>query len=219
MFFTLFFSVFLCGLVISQDFGNNEYNQYSNVNSLVIKFQPYQFYYGSLPLVGEYGLIVEKKIGQKSSLVVEAAYLANGLFYLSLYADSLKAAGDDRITMNGVRVQLSYRFYLTRKEFPEGLFIAPHVSYATCKYSTVQQKILDNYLQGIHIDYSAIAGWQFTRGRFALDSFIGLTYRDRRWVEKYSKNVNLIDEEEIKEMYIFNSTIRPKFGFSLGFTL
>jgi len=206
--------------ITNKDFGDpaiisQKYNK-------LVKFQPGKFFYGSLPLVGEYGFALERKIDMKFSMQGEAAYLGNGLLYLVVYNNdtSMKSANEPRMTMNGFRVQGSLRYYFTKKAAPEGLFIAPHFSYATCKYSTTALKNKGQYIQATHIDYSLIAGWQHVyNDKISFEIFFGATYRNKTWVDKSLNGTKVLNTDDIKGMYLFQSNIRPKFGMTLGFVL
>jgi hypothetical protein len=172
-----------------------------------------------MPLTGEYGFSVEQKAGLKTSFQADIAYLGNGLLYLSVYtSDTTQTASQERITMIGFRAQASYRFYFGKKFAPEGWYFAPHISYARARYSTATARQSGSYIQGTHVDYSFIAGHQFVWGRFAMDIYAGITYRQRYWAEKNYQNISAFTQQEIEDMYIISSPIRPKIGFSLGRT-
>jgi hypothetical protein len=222
-FFILFlifcFSIsFVCGQIYSsKDFGDTKIQ--SNYGK-IIKISPMQFWYGNMPLTGEYGFSVEQKTGLRTSFQGDIAYLGNGLLYLLVYAsDTTQTAQQDRITMMGFRVQAAYRIYLGKKFAPEGFYIAPHISLARCRYSDHAALQKGEYSLGTHLDCSLIAGKQFVWRRFVMDISAGITYRQKTWVDKSNQKITAWNQTDIESMYpFFPGNLRPRINFSLGRT-
>ncbi len=200
----------------AEDFGDTK--KFSNFGK-IIKISPLQFFYGNMPLTGEYGFSVEQKAGLHTSFQGDIAYLGNGLLYLMAYtSDTTQTTQQERITMIGFRAQAAYRIYIGKKFAPQSWYFAPHISYARARYSTATARQSNFYIQATHIDYSFILGHQFIWGRFAMDINAGITYRQRYWAEKNYQTAKPLSQQDIEDMYIFTGTIRPKIGFSLGRT-
>jgi hypothetical protein len=202
----------------SQYFDDDDFGDKKTVSNYgrITKLSPFALFYGSMPLTGEYGLSFEQKTGLKTSFQGDIAYLGNGLLYLMVFASD--TTNSDRLKMSGFRAQASFRYYLGKKQACNGWYIAPHVSFARCRYTDASSKQSGYYLQGTHIDYSAILGRQFVWGRFVMDLNFGITYRDRIWFEKNYNSAQTLNRKDFEDLYMIPGSVRPRIGFSLGRT-
>jgi len=186
-----------------------------NTFGSIVKISPLSFYWGSVPLTGEYGLGLEYKAGIKSSIELKGAYVTKGILYL-LIESELYEPNEPRLTMNGFRFQFDYRYYPTKKGAFKGLFVAPLFSYTTVNFSDEISKQSGYYLKVNHFEYALIAGYQFIFGRFAMEAYAGIKYRDIHWVENSYSGVSTISLDELGDFYYLNQPILPMIGISLG---
>jgi hypothetical protein len=75
--------------------------------------------------VGGFEMGFEKVTQQKESFYIQAGY------YLSQAAGSLDVKDDGYSNMNGVRLELQYRFYRKSNNYIKNIFIAPFVNFKT----------------------------------------------------------------------------------------
>lgn len=188
---------------------------------LVVKLSPQHIILGGLPLTGEYGAFVERRVGQKMAVEAGLAYAGKNMMTFMIEADTAYSGGSPVLGVNGFRVQGLYKFYLNRKDKNSGLFVAPHFSYSSVKYT---EKFAgggssDYYIQGIHTDFGLIGGFRFAFGRFSMEPYIGGGYRDKHWIEKNYKGVWVFTQEEIEGFYIFPGNVLFKMGIKLGIAL
>jgi len=188
-----------------------------NNYGMIIKIAPFPTYWGTIPLTGEYGFALEKKTGLKNSLEFKAAYIGKGLLFMSLAESDTSFAGYNDLSIVGFRLQVNYRFYI--KQASKGLFFAPVFSYANVKFSNAYNPASPYNIKAQHFDYSAVLGYQFIWGRFAMDVFGGLTYRQRYWIDNSQGKNKPFTEQEMNDMYFWSSPFRPKLGFLIGYTL
>jgi hypothetical protein len=121
------------------------------------------------------------------------------------------------LTANGIRMQLSHRFYLlNRYNFaPVGLYVAPHVSYGTVKVSTKHFSSRDVYLRITHFNINLLSGWQWVyHNNYTLDVFLGLGYKDNIWEEHDSQSTISLDNDDVGGWYSGN--VKFTIGFHVG---
>ena len=212
--FVLMFSFFS---VQGQDFDtdydiNPEYG-------LTVKISPQHFFWGGLPLVGEYGVYIERRITQKSAVEGGLAYLGKGLMLLSMEAEESYNSNNRILGMSGFRVQGAYKFYINQKEKNTGFYAAPHFSFASAKYfekyvggTSANQA----FIQAMHTDFSGILGIRWVFGRFSMETFAGAGYRNKHWLTKDYTGVSTLSEEEFRDLYIITEPIVIKMGFKIG---
>ena len=209
------------GLVKSQkyDFDDDDDTKVPDKNNygMIVKIAPFPVYWGTIPLTGEYGVALEKKTGLKNSFEFKAAYIGKGLLFSMLAESDTSFAGYNDLSIRGFRLQINYRFYINYAS--KGMFVAPVFSYANVKFSNAYNPASPYNIKAQHFDYSAVLGYQFIWGRFAMDIFGGFTYRQRYWIDNSQGKNKPLTEQEMNDMYIWASPFRPKLGFLVGFTL
>jgi hypothetical protein len=166
------------------------------------------FWIAIVPLTGEYKVLFETAISEKSSFQAGVSYLGPSVI---LNLDDLTSEGNEvsGINTSGFRVQGIYKIFISRDlSAPEGFYVGPHVSYAS-----MQIKNKDNaseYLKGQKLNINGIFGYQLiTSGGFALDIFTGMGF--------VSKNWNVSGEEWDPDSFLNRNRISIPFGFSFGY--
>lgn len=190
--------------------------------SLTLKISPQHFLWGGLPLTGEYGLHLERRITARTAIEGSLAYLGKGLLLLSAEAEETYSGNTPVLGITGFRAQGSYRFYINTREKNTGLFIAPHLSFASAKYYEKYSSASspdDGFVQGMHTDYSGIMGMRWVMGRLSLETFAGAGYRSKHWLTKDYTGVNILSREDITDIYIINEPLVIKLGFRIGIQL
>lgn len=163
-----------------------------------------------IPITGEYKVLFEAKTMAKQSVTIGASYLGPSLLLNldQITADTSSLSG---IQTSGFRGQLMYKFFLTREDSPlEGLYLAPHVSYAV---ASVKDKADPLNKIGVNkLNINALIGYQLiSNGGFALDFYTGLGLKTIKWT--FEGNSNSIFDFEWKN----KNAPAVAFGFSFGY--
>jgi len=128
-----------------------------------------------VPLTGEYKVLFEAAVGEKSSIQVGAGYLGPSVL---LNLDEL--TGEDSeisgIKTNGFRVQGMYKYFLSRDlSAPEGFYVGPHISYASAELKNKDNTA--NNIKASKLNLNGVFGYQMiTSGGFTLDIFTGMGF-------------------------------------------
>ena len=185
--------------------------------SMIVKVSPQHFFWGGINMTGEYGFYAERQITNKSSLQAGLAFVGKGLMLLSMEADTAINTQSSGLGMKGFRIQGSYRFYLNRKDRNNGLYVAPHLSFASAKmYDKLNS---NNFYQIIHTDLSLIAGYRWQFGNFSMETYAGGGLRNKKWVENIGGGAIALSQAEVDEAYVIQGPYVIKLGFLVGFAL
>jgi hypothetical protein len=159
--------------------------QESKSPTMVLKTNPMAALGGPIwvlivPITGEYRLMYEIKTTAKQSAMVSGSYLGPSLI-LNLDQITSDTANIDGINTSGFRLQGAYKFYLSRDtEAPEGLYLAPHVSYAKATIESVANPA--DKAEAVKMNFSGLIGYQLiSSGGFALDLYTGLGFKVIDW--------------------------------------
>ncbi len=165
-----------------------------------------------VPVTGEYKVLFEAAVSEKSSVQFGAGYLGPSIL---LNLDDLTSdEGDGEISglkTSGFRVQGMYKFYISRDlKAPEGFYVGPHVSYAAAKIASKDNA--DDNIQATKLNINAVFGYQLiTSGGFTLDIFTGMGFVSRKW--EFSGTDTDFDIEEFKD----KASVSIPLGFTFGY--
>lgn len=175
-------------------------------NPLAVLGSP--FWFIVIPVTGEYRVLFEAQTTPKQSLQIGLGYVGpSSLVNLEKLSDSIASIG-----VSGFRGQLTYKFFVTKNGAPEGLYLAPYVSYATVKIKSKANTA--NYLKGTKINYAGIIGYQLiSDGGFCLDIYTGLGIKDRTW----SVGAEAFSQEWNADFLKGVSGVSVSFGFNFGY--
>jgi hypothetical protein len=200
------FSVFLL-LMIAQTIHSQET---SRDVRFTIKTNPLAalggpLYVAFVPVTGEYKVLFEVKTTSKQSIEAGLGYLGSSVILnMDELADSI-----DKISVSGFRVQLKYKFFITKDEAPRGFYVAPHISYA---YAGISNKAnSEDKITLSKLNLNVLFGYQvITKGRFALDLYSGLGIKMRDY--------NIPTDTDFNDLDLGNR-VAPNvtLGFSFGF--
>ncbi len=179
----------------------------------VVKTSPFATVVGPIILTAEYRFAFEHIMSKNQSLQLSLSYLGKSI-YTSLIEKASSVQPQDKLLINGVRVQLSYRLFLQRTGAPEGLYIAPHFSYSYCEFSTKYLNNINNYIKAIFVNYNITSGYQFIYNNIAVDGFAGIGYRDNAWIEHYRQTNTVLDDSDIE---IYSGHLKIILGINVGY--
>jgi len=192
----------------------------------VIKTNPLALIMGNIPIyTSEARLVNETTVSLYQSVFFGASYLFKSPLFTALEQDTAINPDGIKHTVSGFRVQAGYKFYINgwmehkRKNLkglaPKGLYMGPHISYATCKISTAFYKSKDIYYRISFFNVNLQAGYQLIAGRFALDAFTGVGYMNNTVVYHDSNKANY-PVDTSNDGYFYNSNIKIVLGVNLG---
>lgn len=143
----------------------------------VIKLNPLRILWAQIPFTGEYGLTYERAFPTKLAAQIGLAYTGpSALINLEDLTDSIGAG----ISVGGVRVTPSVKFYLTSFSAPKGFYISPMLSYNTAKFKSNENP--NDYLKATFFNVNLLGGYQIIAGgAFALDIFTGVGFKNNNW--------------------------------------
>ncbi|MCF8298519.1 MAG: hypothetical protein K9J13_13310 [Saprospiraceae bacterium] len=182
----------------------------------IIKTNPLPIIWGVIPFTSEYKLIYEMVTQPKQSISLGASYLGKTILW-DLFQDTTQTVyGQPEIKISGYRVQGMYKFYFTNKYAPRGLFIGPHISYSSAKYTYQQTQINYNYLKISHFNVNCLIGYQdVIFDLISIELFVGAGYKNNIWEEHKTKtNFRVIKDNDMSNFY--NSHQKFMAGFNIG---
>jgi hypothetical protein len=159
-----------------------------------------------VPVTGEYKVLFEARTTRNQSIEIGTSYLGPSvLLNLDQLSDKDSISG---VKTSGFRVQLTYKFFLTKESAPEGFYVGPHVSYATARIKNKDNT--DDDFGASKLNMDVLLGYQLiTAGGFTLNVYtgLGLKLRDYDFAE------NSIFK------FDYGNEVAPNvaFGFTFGF--
>jgi len=166
------------------------------------------FWVTIVPITGEYKILFETVVSEKSSLQFGAGYLGPSVL-LNLDELSSDEGNVSGIKTSGFRVQGMFKYFLSRDLVaPEGFYCGPHISYASM---TMKNKdVTTEKIDGTKLNINGIFGYQMiTSGGFTLDLFTGLGF--------VSRKLTGTGEDWDQELFKDKASINVPFGFSFGY--
>jgi hypothetical protein len=129
-----------------------------------------------VPITGEYKLLFEAKTARKQTIEVGMSYLGPSAFInLDKLSENDSVSG---VHTSGYRVQLAYKFFVTKNEAPEGFYVAPHVSYAKARIEDKDHT--SDYIEASKLNVDVLLGYQVvTGGGFVFNVYTGLGLKVR----------------------------------------
>jgi hypothetical protein len=163
-----------------------------------------------VPLTGEYKILFETVVSQKTSLQIGAGYIGPSVL-LNLDDLSSEEGEITGIKTSGFRGQAMFKFFISRDlSAPEGFYLGPHFSYATAELKNKTDET--EKLKGTKLNINGVFGYQLiTSGGFTLDVFTGMGFVSRKW-EISGENW---DEEQ--DGFTDKASINVPFGFTFGY--
>jgi hypothetical protein len=159
-----------------------------------------------VPITGEYKILFEARTTRNQSIEVGTSYLGPSiLLNLDQLTDRDSISG---VRTSGFRVQLTYKFFLTKESAPEGFYVGPHVSYATAKIKNKDN--LNDDFGASKLNMDVLFGYQLiTSGGFALNIYTGLGYKLRDY--------DLSEDSNFNFDYGNKASPNVAFGFTFGY--
>jgi hypothetical protein len=157
------------------------------------------------PITGEYKILFEARTAKKQSIETGLSYLGPSLL---LNLDEITNDSVSGVKTSGFRVQLMYKFFLTKDLAPEGFYVGPHISYA--KASIRNKDNTEDEFSAAKLNVNIILGYQLiTAGGFALNIYtgLGLKLRDYDFAEESDFDFNTGNE----------AVPNVAFGFAFGY--
>jgi hypothetical protein len=198
----------------------------------VYKSNPFALLWGSIPFTSEIRIIREDVIAPQQTLQIGISYLAKGPFVRLLEkqmsASTPGGLGNYTIILNGFRFQASYKVYLNElfnnlkltkdMHAPQGLYIAPHISYSQAKFTLKPLLARDIYIEMTHFNCGLHGGFQLvSRKGLALDVFTGLGYKQNVWYEQNGPfNRKQMDISDLG--FLYNGPVKLYGGFNVGWS-
>lgn len=182
--------------------------------NFILKTNPFTPIWGQIPYTSEFRIAYEKITSKKQSLQLAISYLGKSTMLSNLErTDSSFIKSNIKLIVRGVRFQLSYKFYLL-KNAPQGLYVAPHFSYATAKFIDSKYKNTDRFVQANYMNYNILVGYQFViNSSLSIDPFFGVGYKENSWLEHYNQQYKTMDDED---QYIIPEPLKIYLGFNIG---
>ncbi|MBL4576988.1 MAG: hypothetical protein JKX74_00870 [Flavobacteriales bacterium] len=183
----------------------------------VLKTNPLSMLWGSIPLTAEFMVLYEFVTAPQQASQVGISYIGKSPV-LKAFEDTVPDL--NLLTISGVRLQLSHRFYFLKSyDFaPRGLYLSPHISYATAKVSTKHFSSQDVFVRINQFNLNTLLGWQwiYKRGH-TLDVFGGLGYKDNFWEIHDAQNTISLANDDMGKWY--TGPVKLSFGFYFGLAL
>lgn len=169
------------------------------------------FWLAIVPLTGEYKVLFEAVVTEKTSFQIGAGYIGPSVL---LNLDDLSSEeGDDisGVKTSGFRGQAMYKLFISRDlSAPEGFYVGPHFSYATAEIKNKANA--DESLKGTKININGVFGYQLiTSGGFTLDIFTGMGFVSRKW------EISGTNWDEDQKAFEDKASINVPFGFTFGY--
>jgi hypothetical protein len=159
-----------------------------------------------IPITGEYKILFEAKTTRNQSIEVGTSYLGPSiLLNLDQLTDRDSISG---VKTSGFRVQLTYKFFLTKEAAPEGFYVGPHVSYASARIRNKDNP--DDDFGASKLNMDVLFGYQLiTSGGFTLNIYTGLGFKLRDYDFSEGTNFN----------FDYGNEAAPNvaFGFTFGY--
>ena len=183
---------------------------------MTLKTNPLSMIQGPIFLCSEYRLCYERLIKPGQSMQVSVSYLGK-----SYYVILSEAMMDDpyHFKISGMRFTAEYRLFHTmlwgKKNALKGLYAAPYISWASAKISDDYSMTFNEYIKATYQNYCLKTGYQTIKGKFVLDFFVGIGYRNNVWTEHRNYNFSVLDNDDLE---IFPGHLKLLAGFNAGMT-
>ncbi len=197
----------------------------------VYKTNPAAMLWGAIPFSSEIRMVREDVIAPQQSLQVGISYLTKGPF-IRLIEQAMKANNPGgmrnyEIIFNGFRFQATYKWYLndffnrvfsTDAHAPQGIYLAPHLSYSQAKLTLKPLAARQVYIDMIHFNTGLLWGIQLvSRKGLAIDVFSGMGYKRNVWFEQNGPfNRKQMDLSDFG--FLLNGSFKLYGGFNLGWS-
>lgn len=189
--------------------GEKEYRFTIKTNPLAALGGPF-WVLGVIPVTGEYKLLFEAAVSEKTSFQIGAGYLGPSIL-INLDELTDEEGEISGIKTSGFRVQGMFKYFISRDlPAPEGFYLGPHVSYAA---ATIKNKsnVQDN-LKASKLNVNAVIGYQLiTSGGFTLDIFTGMGFVSRKW------DLNTENTETDFDPGVFKNRVSASIPFGVSF--
>ena len=163
--------------------GNHEFDfsKYEQQTLNVLKTSPFTLLISQIPITGSIRLMYERVLGLKQSTVIGASYVFPNLLFRQLATEIYDTFGVN-ISAHGFRAQIGYRYYLTGKNAPNGLFVGPHISANIVKVN--YKEIPDIWTNIYYLNANALFGFQWLiKGKVGFDIYTGFGYRQNFFID------------------------------------
>lgn len=147
-------------------------------------------------LTGELRVMYELVELPKQSTVIGLSYIMQSPLFTDTVDVHLRKRFGLTLRINGVRLQVAQKFYFTKWNSPQGLYIAPHASYNWSKwsfyYTTYSGTRGNNAVTYFfnYINVNALFGFQkLIRKKVAFDVNVGVGFRYNFYKEKNSQTI------------------------------
>jgi len=202
--------IMLASPVSAQNSGGNEDFRFTiKTNPLSALGGP--FWLAIVPLTGEYKVLFEAVVSEKSSLQIGAGYI--GPSVLLNLDDLINEEGEEisGIKTSGFRGQAMYKLFISRDlSAPEGFYFGPHISYATAELKNKSNS--EESLKGTKLNINGVFGYQLiTSGGFTLDIFTGMGFVSRKW------EISGTNWDEEQDAFNDKASISVPLGFTFGY--
>ena len=162
----------------------------------VVKINGMAMILGYVPISTEYFGSVEIRTRDYQSLVFGAGMFVKNW---TLWFEPDTGFSYKDFHVDGYRVSVSYRFYLSKEDRqPTGIYLAPVFNLGQAKYDWGPTSPRLNYIQINRYDISLLGGIQFLLGPVGLDMYGGLGYSEKVWRHyKSSSSFVYIDDPTV----------------------
>ncbi|HOB83712.1 MAG TPA: hypothetical protein PLB27_04775 [Bacteroidales bacterium] len=163
-----------------------------------------------LPLTGEYKVLFETIVSEKSSVQLGVGFIGPSVL---VNLDDLTSDEEDAeisgIKTSGFRFQGWYKYFLSRDlSAPEGFYVGPHVSYASANIRNKNDEA--QKIAATKLNINGVFGYQMiTSGGFTLDIFTGLGFVSRKW--------EITGTDWDRDSFKDKASVSVPFGFSFGY--
>jgi hypothetical protein len=204
----VFLLLFLCFFPQSRVKAQDETNYRFTLKTNPLAALGGPLYVTIVPITGEYKVLFEAKTASKQSIELGAGYLGPSVLINLNELSSNDSVGG--LKTNGFRVQVAYKFFLTKESAPEGFFVGPHISYAKARLTN--KDMTSQYFDASKLNFDVLLGYQLiTKGGFTLEVYTGLGVKIRDY--SFSQ-----DSGDAFDFTLPNRVVpNVPFGFSFGY--
>jgi hypothetical protein len=234
--FTLAFVLFFFPAQTQEKNGKEKFDSlkaaYPQQIRTVLKTNPGAIFWGAIPLLtSEYRIVGEFVNGTNQSSQFGISFMGKSPYVKLMERDTLINPRMEKLLIEGYRLQASYRFFFNKILYelgftdellyaPMGIYLSPHLSYATAKITNKFSNQFDRYFRVVHANFSFVGGFQFFLFDFlSFDAFAGLGYKQNLWFEKERNGIvrQIPSPEGFKDLPLYDSPLKINLGFNLGY--
>ncbi|GAB4459430.1 MAG: hypothetical protein Fur0028_13100 [Bacteroidales bacterium] len=185
-------------------------------HTLNIKCNPFAIFQGPILYTAEYRLGFEKTIATFSTVQVLGSYLNK-----APYAYYIEAYNNERLIIEGYRIQLEYKNYFWGRKHGvlpfEGFYWAINGSYSHVSITNSYYKLRNQNISATYQYLAVKLGYQYVYNHYTFDFYYGMGFRDIIWQTNIPQNGgNTLNKYDFVP---FKNSLKILLGINIGFRI